>query len=73
MQTAEGKTAYALWCKTSDGTKADNYQLRIDGNSATLVQNVYGDIDGAQSNLEVDEYSYVSVNVSENPVYVIVD
>jgi hypothetical protein len=72
-KTAEGKTAYALWCKTSDGTKADNYQLRIDGEGATLVQNVYGDIDGAQSNLEVDEYSYVSVNVSENPVYVIVD
>ncbi len=72
-KTAEGKTAYALWCKTSDGTKADNYQLRIDGNGATLVEAVYGDVDGVETRLETDEYSYVSVNVSENPVYVLVD
>ena len=72
-KTAEGKTAYALWCKTSDGTKVANYQLRIDGNGATLVENEYGKIEGAKSRLEADEYSYVSVNVSENPVYVVVD
>ena len=68
-----GKTAYAVWCKTSDGTKVPNYQLAIDGNSATLVEAVYGDIDGVESNLTPDEYGYVSVNVSENPIYIVVD
>ena len=71
--TDEGKTAYALWCKTSDGTISYDYQLKIDGDSATLVEAVYGDIDGVESALEADEYSYVSVNVSENPVYILVD
>lgn len=72
-KTAEGKEAYAVWCKTSDGTKSNNYQLRIDAENATLVEAVYGDIDGVQSGLVADEYGYVSVDVSENPVYVIVD
>ena len=72
-ETENGKTAYAVWCKTSDGTKSENYQLRIDGNTATLIEAVYGDIDGVSSSLTADELGYVSVDVSENPVYVIVD
>ncbi|MBQ8840069.1 MAG: hypothetical protein IJ004_01925 [Clostridia bacterium] len=72
-KTAEGRTAYALWCKTSDGTKVDNYQLRIDGTCATIVEAVYGDCDGVKTRITSDEYSYVSVNVSENPVYVVVE
>ena len=72
-ETENGDTAYAVWCKTSDGTKSENYQLRIDGNTATLIEAVYGDIDGVSSSLTADELGYVSVDVSENPVYVIVD
>ena len=72
-KTEDGKTAYAVWCGTSDGTKVENYQLAIDGDSATLVEAVYGDIDGVQTSLTADEYGYVSVNVSENPVYILVD
>ncbi|MBQ7352633.1 MAG: hypothetical protein IJW54_01360 [Clostridia bacterium] len=71
--TDEGKTAYALWCKTSDGTKVDNYQLAIDGSSATRVRNEYGYTEGLRQTIFADEYGYVSVNVSENPIYVVVD
>ena len=72
-KTADGKTAFAVWCKTSDGTKVENYQLGIGASSATLVENVYGDIDGAKTNIIADSYGYVSVNVSENPIYIVVD
>ena len=69
----DGGEAYAVWCKTSDGTKAYNYQLRIDSESATVIEAVYGDIDGVKTETVADEYGYVSVDVSENPIYVIVD
>ncbi len=71
--TEDGGEAYAVWCKTSDGTKHENYQLRINGEAATVVESVYGDIDGVKTEVIADEYNYVSVNVSENPIYVIVD
>ena len=71
--SASGKTAYAAWCKTSDGTKSLNYQLKIDGNSATLTEAVYGDTDGVQTRLVSDSLGYVSIDISENPVYVVVE
>ena len=72
-KTKDGRTAYAVWCPTSDGSVVNNYQLKIDGKTATLVENEYGDADGVQSTLNADSLGYVSVNVSENPVYIIVD
>ncbi len=71
--TEDGGEAYAVWCKTSDGTKAYDYQLRIDSESATVIEAVYGDIDGVKTETVADEYGYISVDVSENPIYVIVD
>lgn len=72
-KTSEGKTAYAVWCPTSDGTVSNDYQLRIDAKTATLVENEYGDIDGVRSTLTADSLGYVTINISENPVYVVVD
>ncbi|MBQ7907417.1 MAG: hypothetical protein IJ309_05525 [Clostridia bacterium] len=72
-KTEDGKTAYALWCPTSDGTHHDGYKLRIDGESATLVEAVNNDVDGVKTELEPDGLGYVTVNVSENPIYVVVD
>ncbi|MBR2444739.1 MAG: hypothetical protein IKB27_05000 [Clostridia bacterium] len=69
----EGKTAYALWCPTANGTHHDGYKLRIDGESATLVEAVNNDVDGVKTELEPDSLGYVTVNVSENPIYVVVD
>ncbi len=69
---AKGEITYAVWCKTSDGTKSYDYQLKIDKESATLVEAVYGDIDGIESSLSADSLGYVSIDVSENPVYVVV-
>ena len=71
-QTDGGKTAYAVWCPTMDGTKVDNFELKIDGSVATLVQAVDLDTDGVASELTVTNGT-VKINVSENPVYVIVD
>ncbi|MBE6674326.1 MAG: hypothetical protein E7596_04375 [Ruminococcaceae bacterium] len=72
-ESNDGRTAYAVWCKTSDGTTSENYLLKVDAEKATLVEAVYGDIDGVKSELTSDSIGYVSINVSENPVYVIVD
>ena len=71
-KTADGKEAYALWCPTSDGTSYDGYKLKINGAGASLVEAVYDDIDGVWTDLTPDEYGYVTVNISENPVYVVV-
>ncbi len=71
--TDDGKEAYAVWCKTSDGTKSENYQLRINGEAATVVEAVYGDIDGVKTEVLADEFNCVTVDVSENPIYVVVD
>ena len=65
-----GDVTYALWCKTSDGTKAMDYQLKIDGTNATLIEAVYGDTDGTETHLVADQLGYISVNVSENPIYI---
>jgi hypothetical protein len=73
FETDDGKTAYAVWCKTSDGTTSEDYLLKIDAEKATLVEAVYGDIDGVKTELTSDNIGYVTINVSENPVYVVVD
>ena len=74
-ETKDGRVAYAVWCPTSDGTVSENYLLKIDSKTATatLVEAVYGDIDGVKTQLTSDDIGYVSINVSENPVYVVVD
>jgi len=70
-----GKTAYAVWCKTSDGTISEDYLLKADTETATvtLVEAVYGDEDGVKSTLTSDNIGYVSIDVTENPVYILVD
>jgi hypothetical protein len=79
--------AYAVWCPTSNMTKVEGYRLYVgkDVNSVTLTETyvVYDDAGnvntklsadrGVQTALQVDENGYVTINVSENPVYVVVD
>ncbi|MBO5356234.1 MAG: InlB B-repeat-containing protein [Clostridia bacterium] len=72
-KTKEGKTAYAVWCTTSDGTVSNNYQLKIDGASATIVENENGNVYGKKTDVSADSLGYISVNVSEKPVYILVD
>ena len=69
----KGEKAYAAWCSTSDGTKVEKYQLAINSTGATLVEAVYGDIDGVQTRLTSDELGCVEINISENPIYILVD
>lgn len=71
---ANGSKAYALWCPTSNGTTVNNYAFSV-GTGATnakLVELVEGNIDGRESNLSVTNGT-VNVNVSERPIFVIVD
>ncbi len=79
--------AYALWCPTSNMTKVDGYKLYVgtDYNSVTLTETQVGYDEagntveetssktGKQTTLTVDSEGYVYVNVSENPIYVVVD
>ena len=68
---AQGKVAFAVWCGTSDGTTHKNYQLGVGSSSATLVEAIYGDIDGIETSLVADELGYVSIDVTENPIYIL--
>ena len=69
--------AYALWCPTSNMTKVDGYKLYVgtEYESVTLVESdaENANPEGRKTELTVDANGYVSVNVSENPVYVVVN
>ncbi len=68
----EGNVGYAVWCPTSDGTKVADYELYIGADSAVLTEAVNEDKDGVQTNLTATNGT-VKINVSENPVYVVVN
>jgi hypothetical protein len=84
--SAAADEAYALWCPTANGTEVDGYKLYVgtDINSVTLTEvdvqinpntgDAYdGSAYGKQTTLTVDENGFVTVDVSEKPVYVVVD
>jgi hypothetical protein len=68
----EGNVGYAVWCPTMDDTKVENFQLNIGAASATLTEAVNGDTDGVQTQLSATN-GVVTFNVSENPVYIVVN
>lgn len=71
-----GNEAYAVWCPTSNVTKVDNYKLYVgkDCKSVVLTETDAPNQSktGVKTNLTVDKDGFVSINVSENPVYVVV-
>jgi hypothetical protein len=74
FSNGQGKVGYAVWCPTSNSTVVENYELVIDGSKATLIETDYknADIDGVATNLQITN-NKVTITVSENPVYVIVE
>ncbi|MBR7100887.1 MAG: hypothetical protein IKC74_01220 [Clostridia bacterium] len=68
--TKDGKAKYALWCVTSDGTKVPGLKFRIPKGDYKLVELVFESVLGKQTDLEYKD-GYVSVNVSENPIFVV--
>ncbi|MBN2261280.1 MAG: fibronectin type III domain-containing protein [Prolixibacteraceae bacterium] len=66
--------AYVVWCPTSNGTSVENYTLNFDAvtSTAKLVSLANLEPAGIESNLTVDNNSSV-FNVSENPVFILVD
>jgi len=69
---ADGKVGFAIWCPTSDGRKVENFKLYIGADGATLVENTYGETAGIKSTLTASD-KIVSLTVTENPVYVMVN
>ena len=67
----DGNYGYAVWCPTSDGTKVDDFKLYIGADDAVLVENANGEIRGLKTNLTAAD-KVVTIDVSENPVYVMV-
>ena len=67
----DGNYGYAVWCPTSDGTKVNDFKLYIGADKAVLVENAYGETHGIKTNLTAAD-KVVTINVSENPVYVMV-
>lgn len=69
-----GKGAYVLWCPTADGTVINNYKLRL--NNSTQTASLISLLDkmetGSKEELTI-ENRFVTVNVSERPVIVLVD
>ena len=75
FQSQDGNDgAYVVWCPTSSNTTVSGYTLALQGapTSATLVTLQNGDTDGVPSALSIGSSS-VTVNVSERPVFVMVD
>ena len=77
--------AYAIWCPTSNSTKVEGYKLYVGTKgTVTLVETdvVFDDAGnttkessqtGKKTVLTPDENGCVTINVSENPVYVVVN
>ena len=72
FQNSKGKTAYATWCPTMDGTHVDDFQISIDGAKATAITFVDNDMDGISSTLSVKD-GKVKVDVSESVTIILVD
>ena len=71
---ADGKSAFVLWCPTSDGTKVENYELHLCGaTTAELVEFANKQDLGIHSALTVGEDGKVTVNVSECPIIILAE
>lgn len=70
-KNAEGKSGYAVWCPTSDGTKVENYTFKIDGTAADLVE--FADLQeyGITSTLTVSPDGTVTVTATECPILIL--
>jgi hypothetical protein len=66
------KTIYALWCPTADGRAVGQFGLPVSGTSATLVKLADKSATGLRSTL-LPSSGAVKVDVSESPVFVIVN
>ena len=72
FKNADGKTAYAVWCPTMDGTAVNDFQISINGSSAKAVNFVDNDIDGVTTNLTVTN-GKITVDVTESVTMILVD
>ncbi|MEZ4886797.1 MAG: fibronectin type III domain-containing protein [Chitinophagales bacterium] len=70
----DGDAAYVVWSPTADGTIVEDYDLSLAGgeNQAVLVEMAEGDRDGTETALTINSGN-VSVDVSERPVFVLVN
>jgi len=68
------KGAYVLWCPTSDGTTVDNYKLKLTGNVSSSTKILLEDKhEKGVSIMQKVVNNIVIVDVSERPVFILVD
>lgn len=67
--------AYVVWNMTSDNSLVNGYSLALQGNptSASQVEMVANDTDGVTTALTISGDKKVTVNVSEKPLFVLVN
>ncbi len=65
-----GKSKYALWCTTSNSTKIPGYKFKVGDGEFDLVQLANEAYRGKISKLE-NKDGYVTVNISENPIFIV--
>ncbi|RXZ79716.1 hypothetical protein EBB07_21950 [Paenibacillaceae bacterium] len=70
-----GKGAYVVWCPTSNNTTVSGYSLQLQATptAATLVTLTNGNTNGVSSTLTIASGNTTTVNVSERPLFVMVD
>jgi hypothetical protein len=67
--TNNGKAKYAIWCTTSDGTKVPDYKLQVGKGEFKHVAFVNEAYAGKQTDIK-SYRGMVTVNVSENPIFI---
>ena len=68
--TKDGAYKYAIWCPTSNSTTVEGYKLKVGHGDYILAQLAFERYNGLRTDL-VEEDGYVTIDVSEMPVFVI--
>lgn len=68
--TKDGAYKYAVWCPTSNSTTVEGYKLKVGHGDYILAQLAFERYNGLRTDL-VEEDGYVTIDVSEMPVFVI--
>ena len=68
---AGGKSAYVVWCSTSDDTHVSNITFTLPGNSATRIDFETGSVEGKATPIPVRQ-KQITLEAREKPVIILV-
>ena len=70
-KNAEGKSAYAVWCPTSNSTRIENYTFKINGTAADLVEFADKQEYGVTTPLTVAADGTVTITATEQAILIV--